>query len=97
MPTTCYSRPANKQFSAHTIPAAGPIPRTDRGEGQAGGRYSSMQWCSPPKSSLCLTSWGTIPTFLMIWLSSQLQCQSPALLSPEVSALLGGVDEDTEL
>lgn len=33
-PTSCESRPANRQLSAHTIPAAAPIPV--QREGQAG-------------------------------------------------------------
>lgn len=33
----------------------------------------------------------------MLWLLSLVQCQSPVPVSPEVSALLGGIDEDMEL
>lgn len=58
---------------------------------------SSIQWCPPPKPQLFLISWGTITSFLMLWLLPLVQHQPPDPVPPEVSALLGGIDEDAEL
>lgn len=56
-----------------------------------------MQWWPPSKPQLFLNSWGTVSSFLMLRYLSLVQCQPPDPVPPEVSALLGGIDKDTEL